>query len=431
MMRFIILSFFGGLLNGLLIAQPKTDPLLREILEKSKSPIVTKIIQDPDTFRLQIIYTQIERDVNNVPTFKNYYFNFDNNLYFNPASTVKMPLAFLALEKFNRINKKGVDKYTSMQFDSTFSGQLKMLYDSTSENYFPSIAHFIRKAFLVSDNDAYNRMYQFMGQESINQWLKDKGYSNTRIIRQFMGFSELQNRNTNQIRFLNKNGKLIYTQLPAYNGQLFDFSRVIKVGRGHLNSRDSLINKPIDFTKANNVGLQDLQRMLQAVMFPESVPAQSRFKLSSDDYTFLHRYLSQYPSETNYPKYDTSEYYDSYVKFFFRGDRHKMPAHVRVFNKVGWAYGFLTDVSYVADFKNSVEYMLTATVYVNNDAILNDNKYEYEEMGWPFMYEIGQLVYQYELARERKHKPDLSKLKVVYEKRPADDKRPSISSVDN
>lgn len=430
-MRVIILSFIGCLINGILTAQPKTDPLLQNILKKSKSPIVAKIINDPDTFRLQIIYTQIDRDINNTPRFKNYYFNFDNNLYFNPASTVKMPLAFLALEKFNRIKKKGVDKYTAMQFDSSFAGQVKLLYDSTSETCLPSIAHFIKKAFLVSDNDAYNRMYQFIGQESINQWLKDKGYNNTRIIRQFMGFSEVQNRNTNQICFLNKSGKVIYTQPPAYNSQAFDFSRVIKVGRGHLNSRDSLINKPIDFTKANIVGLEDLQRMLQAVMFPESLPAQSQFKLSKEDYTFLHRYLSQYPSETSYPKYDTSEYYDSYVKFFFRGDRHRMPAHVRVFNKVGWAYGFLTDASYVADFKNNVEFMLTATVYVNNDAILNDNRYEYEETGWPFMYEVGQLVYHYELERERKHTPDLSKFKIVYEQRHADDKRPSISSVDN
>jgi hypothetical protein len=430
-MRFTIVLFVGCLVNGNVSAQPKTDSLLSNILRKSKSPIVTRIINDPDTFRLQLIYTQIDRDANNKPTFKNYYFNFDNNRYFNPASTVKMPLAFLSLDKFNTINKKGVDKYTAMQFDSSFSGQVKMFHDSTSENYLPSIAHFIKKAFLVSDNDAYNRMYQFLGQESINTSLKQKGYVNSRIIRQFMGFSEIQNRNTNQIRFLNKSGRVIYTQPPAFSKLVFDFSREIKVGKGHLNSRDSLINKPIDFTKANNVGLEDLQRMLQAVVFPESVPLKSRFKLSKDDHQFLLRYLSQYPSETSYPKYDTAAYYDSYVKFFFRGDHKKMPPNVRVFNKVGWAYGFLTDASYVADFTNGVEFMLAATVYVNSDAILNDNRYEYEETGWPFLYEIGQLVYQHELNRERKFKADLTKLKIDYEQRSKDDKRPSLSSVDN
>ncbi len=64
------------------------------------------------------------------------------------------------------------------------------------------------------------------------------------------------------------------------------------------------------------------------------------------------------------PKYDTSVFYDSYVKFFFRDSTRKMPDGVRVFNKVGWSYGFLTDVSYVADFKNNIEYIKAETVYV-------------------------------------------------------------------
>jgi hypothetical protein len=430
-MRYIILFIVSCACGVNVTAQPKTDSLLRNILLKSNSPIIERMMANPDTFRLQIIYTRIDRDSRNVPSFKNYYFNFDNNLYFNPASTVKMPLAFLALEKFNRMGKKGVDKYTAMQFDSSFAGQVEMFHDSTSENYLPNIAHFIKKAFLVSDNDAYNRMYQFIGQGEINQWLQEKGYRNTKIIRQFMGFSEEQNRRTNQIRFITKSGKVIYTQLPAYNESTFDFTRTVKVGRGHLNSKDSLIHEPIDFTRANVIGLEDLQRMLQVVMFPESVSPSSRFKLTADDYTFLYRYLSQYPSETNYPKYDTSEYYNSYVKFFFRGDHHSMPPHVRVFNKVGWAYGFLTDASYVADFKNNVEFMLTATAYVNKDGVLNDNRYEYKEMGWPFMYEIGQLIYQHELQRERKQKPDLSKFKLRYEQRNANDKRKPLKDIDN
>jgi hypothetical protein len=39
--------------------------------------------------------------------------------------------------------------------------QVKLYADTSSQNKLPSIAQFIRKAFLVSDNDAYNRMYQF------------------------------------------------------------------------------------------------------------------------------------------------------------------------------------------------------------------------------------------------------------------------------
>ena len=222
----------------------------------------------------------------------------------------------------------------------------------------------------------------------------------------------------------------MYEQPPAYNPDSFYFGKEIKLGIAHYNNKDSLINEPIDFTKANKLPLEDLQQMLQSVLFPASVPISQRFNLTKDDYGFLYQYLSQFPGETNYPKYDSSEYYDSYVKFYFRHGNHRLPANVRVFNKVGWAYGFLTDVSYVVDFKNKVEFMLSSTLYVNSDGILNDDKYDYESVGWPFLNELGQMVYKYELKRPRKYKPDLGKFKINYERRRTD-ARPTIKNVDN
>jgi hypothetical protein len=342
-----------------------------------------------------------------------------------------MPLAFLALEKIKKLKVKGLNKYTPIQFDSSYEKQTKQYKDSTSENQLPSIAHYIKKAFLISDNDAYNRLYQFLGQQTIQRNLKEKGYYNVRIPRQFMGFTVEQNRHTNPVRFIKEDGSLVYAQPAAYNTDSFDFSRTIRIGKAYLNRNDSLINEPFDFTVHNNIPLESLRQLLQSVLFPASVTKAKRFDLSAEDYQFLYRYLSQYPSETPYPKYDDSVYYDSYVKFFFRDSTHKMPAHVRVFNKVGWAYGFLTDVSYVTDFRNNVEFMLTATLYVNKDEVLNDNKYEYTDTGWPFLYQLGQRIYQYELQRARRYKPDLSRFTLQYEKRDVNDTRPTIKDADN
>jgi len=89
---------------------------------------------------------------NNTPSFTNYYFNYDSLQYFNPASTVKMPLAFLSLEKLNGLKQEGINMFTPMQYDSGYSRQTILHKDSTAENGLPSIAQFIRKAFLVSDN---------------------------------------------------------------------------------------------------------------------------------------------------------------------------------------------------------------------------------------------------------------------------------------
>lgn len=414
-----------------LVAQPKTDLFLKVLLTSAKNERINKVIENPQTYRVQIIYTRINRNKSNKPSFKNYYFNYDPDLYFNPASIVKMPVAFLSLEKLNKLNVEGVNKYTTIQFDSSYAGQKVLYKDSTSVSGLPSIAHFIKRAFLISENDPYNRMYQFVGQQEINRNIASKGYRNVRITRQFMGFTPEQNQHTNAIRFVKDNGTTLYHQPPAYNTDSFDFSQVIKLGRAHVNRNDSLVNEPFDFTMHNNISLETVQQMLQSVLFPQSVPRRQRFILTKEDYKFLQQYLSQYPSETPYPKYDTTLFYDSYVKFFFRDSTRQMPAHVRVFNKVGWSYGFITDVSYIVDFKNKIEFMLAATVYVNSDGILNDGKYDYNSIGYPFLNNLGQTIYSYELKRERKHSPDLSAFRLQYEQRDPNDKRPSLKRVDN
>ena len=411
-------------------AQSRTDKLLRDLFAAERDSLFQSVIQSPEIFRFQIIYTQINRDKNNVPSFTNYYFDYDSLQYVNPASTVKMPLAFLSLEKLNTLKDKGIDKFTSMQYDSGYSRQTVLYKDSTAENGLPSIAQFIRKAFLVSDNDAYTRMYEFVGQQTINRRLHEMGYPDMRITRRFMRMNADENRHTNPIRFIKPDGSLIYFQPPAHNTDSFDFSHINKMGKAYVNAQDSLINEPIDFTMANNVTVYHLQQLLQSVLFPSSVPANRRFHLEKDDYDFLYRYLSQYPSETGYPKYDTGLYYDSYVKFFFKQGNHNIPDYIRVFNKVGWAYGCLTDVSYVADFKNKVDFMLTATIYVNSDGVMNDNKYDYDNIGYPFLYKLGQCIYNYELKRNRKYKPGLSEFNIHYEKR-KDDGRPAIKEIDN
>lgn len=412
-------------------AQPRTDSLLVSVLAASHRPVFQQLLQHPGVYRLQIIYTQINRDRKNKPSFTNYYFNYDPAVYFNPASVVKMPLAFLALEKLQGLKGKGINKHTTVQFDSSQAWHKPLYTDTSAANGKPTVAHFIKRAFLISENDPYNRLYQFLGQEEINRKLHAKGYSDVRITRQFMGLTPEQNRYTNPVRFVDAQGKTIYSQPEAFNRDSFDFSQAIKIGKAYLNRNDSLVNEPFDFTKHNSLSLGTMQQLLQSVLFPESVPPAQRFRLSREDYSFLHQYLSQFPSETPDPKYDTTEFYDSYVKFFFRDSTRRLPGGVRVFNKVGWAYGFLTDVSYVADFGNNVEFMLAATLYVNKDEILNDNKYEYESIGWPFLRWLGQTLYQYELKRLRKHKPDLSAFKLKYDHRSPADQRPSLKEVDN
>jgi len=389
-------------------AQAKTDAWLQQLLLSNASPLLQNVLSKPDSFQYQIIYTQINRDKKNRPHFTHYYVNVDRNRYFNPASTVKLPTALAALEKLNDMQVPGVDKNTAMLTDSAFSNQTIVTTDTSAANGLPSVAQYVRKIFLVSDNDAYNRLYEFVGQQTLNETLRRKGYNDVRITRRFVPMSEEENRHTNPIRFV-KDGKLVYQQPAAYSTIDFDFSKKILVGKAHWDWNDSLINSPMDFTTHNNLPLQDLQQLLQSALFPESVRKKQRFHLTDDDYQLLYHYMSAYPSESRYPTYDTTEYFDSYAKFFYKAGKQKPPSYIRIFNKPGWSYGFLTDAGYVADLKNGVEFMLSAVIYVNADGVLNDNKYEYETIGYPFFNAVYNIIYDYELKRKRKYLPDLSK----------------------
>jgi len=88
--------------------------------------------------------------------------------------------------------------------------------------------------------------------------------------------------------------------------------------------------------------------------------------------------------------YDPEEYYDSYVKFFLYGDTEgPMSKDIVIYNKVGYAYGYLTDCAYIIDKKKKKEYIITATIHVNKNGIFNDDHYEYDTIGLPFLAELG------------------------------------------
>ncbi|WP_167516755.1 serine hydrolase [Hydrotalea flava] len=374
------------------------------------------ILQNRQAYNIQIIYTQINRDKNNQPIFKEFHFNTSNNNYFYPASTVKMPIAFLALEKLNSLNIPEINANTTLITDSSAPQQSFVFTQPTAIDSRPTIANYIKQIFLVSDNDAFNRLYEFLGQNTILNQLKQKGYPNA-IIRHRLQVSltDEQNRQTNACAFYDTSGKQLWHQPAQYNDDPLPNLKVF-LGKGYY-SNGKLLNQPFNFSEKNRVYLQDLTHMLRSVIFPESVPPQNKFNLTTADRKFLLHWMSAYPHESNYPNYDTATYWDAYCKFLMYGsEKGALPQNIRIFNKVGDAYGFLTDVSYIIDTKNKVEFMLSATISCNTDGIYNDDQYDYNSIGYPFMKNIGQLIYQYELTRKRTYLPDLSEFIFDYQK---------------
>ncbi len=370
-----------------------------------------------NSLEVQIIYTQINRDSINRPIFKSFFYHVDSGRYFYPASTVKLPQVLLAFEKINELRQQGIsiDKFTPVFHDSLYEGQLSVKWDTTSLDSLPTVAHYAKKILVVSDNDAFNRLYEFLGQKATNEILTRKGYNIRFLHRLERPLSPDQNRHTEAIKFV-RNDSVIYQQPMLVNKDSIRPRRKVYKGIGYIKN-DSLINQPFDFTYKNFYPLQEQQEVLKAILFPEFVEPKRRFNITEEDRKYVMKYMSQLPTETSSPAYqkDTA-LHDAYCKFLMFGDsRESIPSKIRIFNKVGDAYGYLIDNAYIVDFETGIEFMLSAVINTNTDGIYNDGKYEYKTIGYPFMKELGQMIYNHELKRNRKFKPDLSDFIMVYD----------------
>ena len=404
-------------LTGSALYAQKPDSLFLEKLFKSKPELFSGMLNHPQKNQVQVLYTQIDRDRNNVPHFKSYSYNLDDHRYFFPASTVKLPTLIFALEKINELKVAGLTSKSTMITGTDFDKQTKAETDSSAQNGLPSIEHYIKKILLVSDNDAYNRLYEFVGRAEINQRLKNHGLNTSRILNRYaVKDTELTSRHTNPVQFLNQ-GVIVYTQPGKYDVADYPITLSnLSMGKAYLDSSDKLVNKPFNMTNRNAFSITDQQKVMRKLIFPEAFLGKEQFKLSAEDYRLIYTYMSKYPTESDFPKYSPDENWATSAKFLFYGsDKNSKPdPDIRIFNKYGDSYGFIIDNAYFVDFENNVEFLLTAVIQSNEDEIYNDGKYEYEEVCYPFMKNLGQVIYQLELSRTKKYLPDLSKFRMDY-----------------
>lgn len=413
MSRFLLLML---LVSEFATAQ-KPDTVLLEKLLRSRPELFSNILNHPQKNQVQVLYTQIDRDAANVPHFKSYSYNLDDLHYFFPASTVKLPTVIFALEKLNELKISGLSRSSTMITGAEFTKQTSVEKDTSAANGLPSLEHYIKKILLVSDNDAYNRLYEWIGRAEINERLRKNGLSTSRILNRYaVKDTEETSRHTNPVRFYDGT-KLLYSQPGQFDSKDYPLSLTnTSMGQAYMDSSDRLVKKPFNMANKNAFSLTDQQKVMKKLLFPEVFPENERFHLTGDDYKLIYTYMSKLPNESDFPRYDPAEYWPLYAKFLFYGaDKDAAPQRgMRIFNKYGDSYGFIIDNAYVVDFENNIEFMLSAVVQSNEDGVYNDDRYEYKEVCYPFMKNLGRLIYDYELGRKRAHKADLSKFRMDY-----------------
>lgn len=345
----------------------------------SDNPKIKNVMSNPEDFELQIIYTQILRDKNNKVSFKDFTYHLNADNYFYPASTVKFPFALIALEKLNTMS--GTSMYNTFKIDGN-----PATYKFTDE---------MSKVFAVSDNEASNHLFELIGFDYLNEGMAAKGLSPFRISHR-ISVPDSGNPLVRKVTITKEDGTQVATDEKLNSISIPLAIKGVKKGKAYYKN-DVLINEPFDFSQKNYYPLETLHNTLKRLVFPEAFAASERFNLSGVQRDFVLFSMSNLPINAGY---DAKEYYDGYCKFFMFGDtKENIPANIKIYNKVGDAYGTLIDCAYIVDTENKVEFMVSATLLVNKDGIFNDDKYDYDAIGFPFLAELGRQLYAKNLKK--------------------------------
>ena len=137
---------------------------------------LSEILKNKEQYEIQVLFTEINRNKDGEPEFTDFQFQVDEEKYFYPASTIKLPIIVLTLNKINELRLEGIDinLKSKIKLKSYNKKQKIVINDSIT-----SFQNLISKVFLTSDNSAANILIDFLGYNYFNSKMKKEGYANT------------------------------------------------------------------------------------------------------------------------------------------------------------------------------------------------------------------------------------------------------------
>jgi hypothetical protein len=372
------------------------SPLLREMLGSQEA--LRLVLAAAPRYRLQVVLGLVEEPAGGGrPTLVQHGFRAGAE-YLYPASSVKLFAAVAALERLAELRREtglAITADTPLVYQPLFEGE--QIEDKDPSNLAGgkiTVAHEIRKIFLVSDNAAFNHLYELAGPDRLAASIERAGLPGVRIVHRLSEpHTAEENLRTPRIDFL---GKELTHTLPERTAEplppALDMPG-LRVGDAYLDGDENRVEGPLDFAPKNRAPLAVLQRALCMVVRPDVDCGGPGFTLTEKDRELLMRPMRRLPRESVNPRLDRAEHPDAYVKFLLPGLRRAIPAgQLRVYDKSGQAYGFTLDNAWVVDAGGGKSFFLAAALYANEDGVLNDDHYDYETIALPILADVAEAV---------------------------------------
>ena len=352
-----------------------------------KNDFLKEIIKEKEDYEIQILLTKIDQ-YNSRVDFQEYKYQLDDNKYFYPASTIKLPIVVLTLKKINELRSKGSEITLKSKITLNYKDDYSELVIRDSITSFQNL---IADVFLVSDNSASNILIDFIGYNYFNHEMENAGFDKTYLNHKFnpdpyvnstWQISDLDN---NIISSINDNQKIIKADEKT-NGLEKGERRYFK---------GEILDESLNFSEKNRSSITDMHDLIKYIFYPEIFDSTNTFNLNVEDYDFLRYWMSRFTYEDIGEKFIGDEnFFETYNKFFIHGDEQSVSnEQIRVYNKIGQAYGTSIDNGLIKNYQDNVEFILTATIYTNKNKVINDNLYEYDDLAVPFLAKLSRAIY--------------------------------------
>jgi hypothetical protein len=312
--------------------------------------------------------------------------------YFYPASTVKVCACFAALQLCAASESElGV----RIELDTPYRLQPLSGVDDEPIASSSTIRVDIRRVCLVSDNPSFNRLFDLVGHQRLNESMHALGLTSVVMNHRLSDPRSIaDHRRTAGLRFEIAPGRFVsllerVSSLDLQNSGV----RGLRAGRAHVVG-DRSVDGPMDFSRRNRATLRDLHNLLCLIVSAPSKTGDVRTAgIEAPLMAVLRQAMTQYPRESLDRRFDPATYPDHAMKFLLPGLVRVRPLDEwRVTNKCGQAYGFSTDNALVTHLPTGHAAAVTATIYTNSNGVVGVPPYEYEEEAMPYFAALGEAV---------------------------------------
>ena len=362
----------------------ETNPIKSSIY---KDKFLKEVSKNKKEYEIQVLLTKIDQK-NGELKFKTFSYQLDEDRYFYPASTNKLPIVILTLKKINDLRSQGSNITLKSKISLNINHKDPLLNVRDSITSFQNI---IADVFLISDNSASNILIDFIGYNYFNIEMKNAGFDKTYVNHKFNPDPYFYN----NWQILDIDNNIISSNNDMQTiVRSNDKTKGLKKGEKRFHDGE-ILKESFNFTEKNRSSLTDMHNLIKSIFYPEVYDRDNNFNLTVEDYDFLRYWMSRFTHEDLGEKFIGNEnFFETYNKFFIYGDEKIiLNKDTRVYNKIGQAYGNSVDNALIKNYQDNIEFILTATIYTNKNKVINDNIYEYEEIGIPFLARLSRSIY--------------------------------------